>query len=111
MHATTNAEAQCPLCGSRRYKRLGIRGNREYSGADPNATPHLWTHVVSCKGCAFIYANPAIPEAVALERAYYDDPETYRASFSENHEGMFRSRIEMIRGFAASGALLDVGAG
>jgi len=73
--ARIDSPAACPLCGSPRSVRMGIRGTREYFGADPQANPHLVADVLRCGACDFIYANPMHERMLALEQAYYDDPE------------------------------------
>jgi len=102
----------CPLCGSDRWRVLGIRGNREHAGADPRATPHLFTNVTRCGICDFIVANPPIPEAEALEAEHYGKAETYDAAGDDARaSSMFRDRITLLSHHAARGRLLDVGAG
>jgi SAM-dependent methyltransferase len=97
----------CPVCGSDSYKKLGVRGNREYSGADPKAEPHIVTDVVCCNTCGFIYTNPEIKGMEHLELEHYRNAEQYR---STSHE-IFRSRLPYLQNFKAKGSLLDVGAG
>lgn len=116
LHAPRTVEGRaltpCPLCHDERFVVLGVRGNREHTGADPRATPHLWTHVVRCARCDFIYANPPLPEAADLEAAHYASAERYEASDdSARTRAMFRDRLELIARHAARGRLLDVGAG
>ncbi len=53
-------EIQCMLCEKSEAIILGVRGNREHRGADSTAEPHLFTNVVQCKNCGFIYTNPEI---------------------------------------------------
>lgn len=110
--APGRALAPCPLCGDERFDVLGVRGNREHTGADPSATPHLWTHVVRCARCDFVYANPPLPEAQALEAAHYASAESYEASDEAGRtRAMFRDRIALIARHAPRGRLFDVGTG
>jgi rubredoxin len=47
----------CLVCGFSEQHALGKRGNREYSGADMEFTPHVQTSVVQCQKCGFIYES------------------------------------------------------
>lgn len=101
----------CPLCGEDRPTVLGTRGNREYFGADPAASPHISTKVVQCLACDFIYTNPMIRGMEHLESAYYSDPARYQATAEGDPAKMFRSRLDILARTGAGGDLLDVGAG
>lgn len=101
----------CPLCGSNRSVKMGIRGNREYFGADPNADPHLVTDVMRCGACDFIYASPMHERMLELEQAYYDDPERYSATVGCDASQMYHTRLTFVSTFKTGGTLLDVGAG
>jgi len=102
----------CPLCGAVDWRSLGVRGNREYTGADPSASPHLFTNVARCRSCDFVFANPPIEEAVALEAAHYGDAEVYQATSSEALAvSMFGDRLELIARHVRGRRVLDVGAG
>lgn len=102
----------CPLCGSPHFEVLGVRGNREHTGADPAASPHIWTNVARCARCDFVFANPPIPEAAELEAAHYGDASTYDATESvARTRAMFRARLMRIGRYVQGGRLLDVGAG
>ncbi|MDQ4121006.1 MAG: class I SAM-dependent methyltransferase [Acidobacteriota bacterium] len=91
---------------------LGVRGNREYSGADPNAEPHLFTNVVECRNCGFIYTNPQINGVEFLEAEHYNNPETYQSDAGDdNTNQMYLHRLAFIKNFVSHGTLLDVGAG
>lgn len=104
-------KVNCPVCDSPSFEVMGIRGNREYSGADPNAEPHIKTDVVRCKNCGFIYTNPMIRGMEHLELEHYRNAEDYQASRVEDVSGMFRSRVNELKKLKPSGRLLDVGAG
>ncbi|MFN6943736.1 MAG: methyltransferase domain-containing protein [Cytophagaceae bacterium] len=104
-------EIPCPLCSSEAFSILGTRGNREYFGADPKAEPHVWTNVVQCKKCGFIYTNPQIYGLEFLEKEYYDDPQRYQAVNLSGITEMFEQRLSFISGFKRGGKLLDIGAG
>lgn len=104
-------EVPCPACASTRSLVLGLRGNREHYGADPAATPHVATFVVRCRDCDLFYTNPMIRGLEHLEKAYYDDPQTYQAVPGRDFSGMFRERLTLLGRHRAPGALLDVGAG
>lgn len=90
---------------------MGIRGTREYFGADPNADPHLVTDVMRCGACDFIYASPMHERMLQLEQAYYGDPEKYSATVGSDASTMYRTRLDFISASKTGGALLDVGAG
>jgi SAM-dependent methyltransferase len=104
-------EIACLICEKSDAKILGVRGNREYSGADLNTEPHLFTNVVQCRNCGFIYTNPEIRGVEFLEREHYNNPETYQNENSDNILEMFEHRISYLKKFKATGRLLDVGAG
>ncbi len=104
-------ETACLICGKSDAKILGVRGNREYSGANPSASPHVFTNVVQCRNCGFIYTNPEIKGIEFLEREHYNNPETYQNEFNENILKMFEHRVEYLRTFKREGNLLDIGAG
>ncbi len=67
--------------------------------------------MVQCRDCEFIFTNPPIEEAGALERAYYDDPARYQATETEGLDGMYDTRLELVARHVNPGRLLDVGAG
>jgi len=90
---------------------MGIRGTREYFGADPQADPHLVTDVLRCGACDFIYAYPMHERMLALEQAYYDDPDRYSATAGCNASTMYQVRLDLLSPYKAGGTLLDVGAG
>lgn len=104
-------EIVCPLCGGDKFKQLGIRGNREYFGADPTATPHIATNVVECRTCRFIFTNPMIYGMEHLEHSYYNNPEKYQQDAQGNIPGMFGRRLDYISSFVKGKRILDVGAG
>lgn len=104
-------KVNCPVCDSASFEVMGIRGNREYSGAEPKADPHIKTDVVRCKNCGFIYTNPMIRGMEHLELEHYRNAEDYQASRVEDVSGMFRNRVNELKKIKASGRLLDVGAG
>ncbi|MCU0238327.1 MAG: class I SAM-dependent methyltransferase [Pyrinomonadaceae bacterium] len=104
-------EILCLVCEKSDAKTLGVRGNREYSGANPNIEPHLFTNVVQCRNCGFIYTNPEIKGVEFLEREHYNNPETYQNENSDNILEMFEHRVAYLKTFKSNGKLLDVGAG
>lgn len=104
-------QIDCPLCGGKDWRKIGIRGNREHFGSDPHAMPHVVTDVVRCCGCDFIYTNPLIRGLEHLETAFYDDPLRYCASAGSDCAGMYASRLEFLEKFQSPGTLLDVGSG
>lgn len=104
-------EINCLVCNSASGKILGVRGNREYTGADPDAEPHLFTNVVECSNCGFIYTNPQINGVEFLETEYYNNPEQYQSDYNGNVAQMYLHRLGFIKNFVSGGALLDVGAG
>ena len=101
----------CLVCGSREQRILGQRGNREYSGADSAAMPHIHTNVVKCRNCSFIFCNPAIKGLERLERDHYNNPLTYHAYQQHNIFTVFRIGEKLLRKVKPSGKLLDIGAG
>ena len=104
-------EVDCLVCGQANAKILGVRGNREYTGADAQAEPHLFTNVVECRNCGFIYTNPQINGVGFLEAEHYNNPETYQSDAGENVAQMYLHRVAFIKNFVSQGSLLDVGAG
>lgn len=100
----------CRVCGSDMPKFLGIRGNREYTGAGElaGAREHMATNVVKCRKCGFVYTNPLI----IIETGAYVDPEDYQASSSAGgHQKLFEFNLSLIEKYAKKGRLLDVGCG
>ena len=103
--------SECLVCFQRNSRTLGIRGNREYTGANPNAFPHLHTQVVECRNCGFIYTDPQIFGVEFLEEEYYNQPDGYQVNSDDALNEMYTERIRFIRKFKTSGELLDIGAG
>jgi SAM-dependent methyltransferase len=101
----------CPVCSSDNTRLLGVRGNREYFGADQHAEPHICTNIVGCKNCGFIYTNPMIVGMEHLERAHYDNPNTYQSDKDGNIYRMFERRLRYILSFSPGKKILDIGAG
>lgn len=101
----------CLLCGSVEQCTLGQRGNREYSGADSGAMPHVYTNLVRCRNCGFIFCNPAIKGLERFERDHYNNPEVYSAYLGHNNLSVFRIGESLLRKIKPSGKLLDIGAG
>lgn len=101
----------CPLCGSPRFRKLGIRGNREHFGADPDAEPHVVTDVARCRECDFIYTNPMIRGLEHLEADHYADPARYEAASEGDPARMFAARLDLVARHKEPGRLLDVGCG
>lgn len=99
------------MCGADDAKTIGVRGNREYAGADPTAEPHISTSVVKCRQCGFIYTNPMIRGLEHLERAHYDDPDTYQFAAGSSPTDNVAERLAIIDQHARGHRLLDVGAG
>lgn len=104
-------EVFCLVCGQRDEKILGVRGNREYMGANPKVEPHLYTNVVECRNCGFIYTNPQIKGVEFLENEHYNNPEEYQSDATQNIIEMYAHRVGFIKNFVPQGSLLDVGAG
>ena len=100
----------CPLCGASEANRIGIRGNREYAGADPGAEPHLVTHVLRCRNCDYFYVESLASEAAKLEERHYADPLLY-GGMKGGSEQALTLRVAAIERFGVRGRLLDVGAG
>lgn len=106
-------ERTCPVCNSEQARIIGIRGNREYTGANPATEPHIFTNVVQCNTCGMIYTNPEIRGLEYLEEDHYNDPDNYMKEMGEGIHQMFATRIRMIRQYIHPGqhTLLDIGAG
>lgn len=101
----------CLICGYNESIVLGVRGNREYSGANPSVVPHVYTNVVKCINCDFIFCNPKITGLEHLEHDHYNDPDLYHAYLKDNVYPIFQVGERVISQFKQCGKLLDVGAG
>ena len=101
----------CLVCDGRSQRILGQRGNREYSGADTSAMPHVHTNVVQCGNCGFIFCNPAIKGFEYLESDHYSDPDVYSAYLKSNIYSVFKIGEKILRKIRPTGKLLDIGAG
>jgi 2-polyprenyl-3-methyl-5-hydroxy-6-metoxy-1,4-benzoquinol methylase len=101
----------CLVCCGHGQVVLGQRGNREYSGADPDTFPHVHTNVVKCIECGFIFCNPKIKGLEHLEQDHYNDPDVYQAFLKSNVYSIFQVGKKLLKRFKPSGCLLDVGAG
>jgi SAM-dependent methyltransferase len=103
----------CPVCNQDNTRNIGIRGNREYNGADQTITPHIYTQVVQCRVCKFIYTNPEIRGLEYLEDEHYSDAENYMKAKGEAIHSMFATRLSFIKNYTKpdQDKLLDVGAG
>ena len=103
----------CKICGSDNPRFLGIRGNLEYSGAQPlkRDEKHIVTNVVRCRKCGFVYINPFISEK-NFNRSYAN-PEEYNASADNvDPKELFNYTFSLIKKHACDkGTLLDVGCG
>jgi SAM-dependent methyltransferase len=102
--------APCPLCGTSDATRIGIRGTREYAGADPRAEPHLVTYVLRCRNCDYFFVESLSSEAAPLEERHYADPLLYGGMKGGNEQSL-TLRLAAIERHGARGRLLDVGAG
>ena len=107
----TKVESDCILCDTSNYKILGIRGNREYSGADIKTSPHITTNVVRCNNCGFIYTNPMLDGADKLEKEHYSSGETYKTAAVLDIPSMFNDRVDIVKKYKEKGRLLDIGSG
>jgi len=110
-NASYEENSICLVCGTIIQAILGRRGNREYSGADPDAFPHVYTNVVKCLKCGFIFCNPKIKGLDHLEQDHYNDPDAYQVFIKSNVFSIFQIGKKLLRKFKPSGCLLDVGAG
>src|SRR3989338_18075 len=104
-------EVHCPICFSNKPRKLGIRGNREYFGADINIEQHIVTNVVQCMICDFIYTNPMIKGLEFLEKNYYNSSDEYSTVEGHSPAKMFQKRLSFFEKYKNCGRLLDVGAG
>jgi len=108
---TKKENKSCLVCNSKNQKILGIRGNREFTGYNPDAKPHIFTNVVECNNCGFIFTNPIIVGAHLLEDAHYSSESSYKTSNAISIDNMFNTRIKLIKKFKLNGQVLDVGSG
>jgi len=100
----------CPLCGAREGRRVGVRGNHEYPGADRNAEPHLVTNALRCSRCDLFYVESLSDESAKLEQAYYADADLYPGMGAAASAAAL-ARLRLIEKCVPRGTLLDVGAG
>jgi len=101
----------CLVCESSKQIKLGQRGNREYFGANPNVVPHVYTNVVKCLSCGFIFCNPKIHGLEHLERDHYNDPDLYNAYLKGKVNSVYQIGEKLLALFKPLGKLLDIGAG
>ena len=101
----------CIVCGGYKQRILGRRGNREYLGANSLLTPHIYTNVVKCGSCSFIFCNPAIRGHEYIESDHYNNPEIYNAYLLNNIFSVFKIGEKLIKKLKPTGKLLDIGAG
>jgi SAM-dependent methyltransferase len=103
----------CPVCSQDKARIIGIRGNREYNGADQTVEPHIFTNVVRCNQCDFIYTNPEIHGLEYLEDEHYSDAVNYMKEKGDAIHQMFATRLAFIRKYSTKEkcSLLDIGAG
>lgn len=103
----------CPVCTGDNTRIIGIRGNREYNGADQSVEPHIFTNVVRCNRCDFIYTNPEIHGLEYLEDEHYSDAINYMKEKGKEIHRMFATRLAFIKKYNTEGnnTLLDIGAG
>jgi 2-polyprenyl-3-methyl-5-hydroxy-6-metoxy-1,4-benzoquinol methylase len=102
---------RCAVCGADDARNLGVRGNREHAGADPETQPHVVTDVVQCRRCGFIYTNPMIRGFEHLEHEHYDDPAGYEFAAGGSPAENVAERLALIERHVVGRRLLDVGAG
>jgi SAM-dependent methyltransferase len=108
---TLTANDTCLVCGSKNYRVLGRRGNREYFGADKVASPHLVTNIVKCSECEFVFISPSFHGADAIESEFYGSAETYYFDIDKTVESMFQQRVDLLKKHLFAGSGLDVGCG
>lgn len=103
----------CAICENDTAYKIGIRGNREYNGADVTVEPHIVTDVVRCKTCDFIYTNPEIKGLEHLEKTHYNNPDNYMREMEGGLSKMFAVRINLLKKLVSPSQkkLLDIGAG
>lgn len=99
----------CKICGRDEPKIQGIRGNREYMGAEiiGNCQQHMATNVVRCQKCGFVYTNPLI---IAKVKAY-SDPEDYLPSSRAGSQRLFEFNLNLIERYTQKAKILDIGCG
>jgi SAM-dependent methyltransferase len=103
----------CPVCCGDDTRIIGIRGNREYNGADRSIEPHIFTNVVRCNRCDFIYTNPEVHGLEYLESEHYSDAVNYMKEKGDSIHRMFDTRLTFIKKYCkqVNSQLLDIGAG
>lgn len=102
-------QINCKICGNDKTKFLGVRGNKEYLGAEDinESADHIVTNVVKCLKCGFIFTNPLI----ICKTGAYQDPNDYAASRNDGQEALFTFTLDMIEQYAKRGKILDIGCG
>lgn len=96
----------CPICGSRKAKRIGARGgraHREGKGVE--------TQVVTCKGCGVFYTQPTlIPESNPYDKETADEYFSLHDAENKTHRGeiLAISAEEILGG---TGTMLELGCG
>lgn len=101
----------CIICFSRDQLKLGQRGNREYIGADQSIEPHIYTNIVKCNKCGFVFCNPTIKGIERLEHDHYNNPDVYSAYLQGDISTVYKTGKKIVSYFKPSGRLLDIGAG
>jgi len=101
----------CLICQSNESKVLGVRGNREYFGADPETEPHCVTSIVKCLNCGFVYINPTFDGIDDVEAIYYSSVELYKYELRKSVQGMFQKRVDILKQHAVGVDGYDVGPG
>jgi SAM-dependent methyltransferase len=101
----------CPLCQASTLKKIGIRGNREYFGANRQVFPHLVTNVTVCTECSFIFCRPKLEAAKILESEHYNFDVSNLCQEDQVNLGAYAKGFKTILKYKPSGAFLDVGAG
>lgn len=106
--------AQCEMCGSRRFRLLGLRMNRS-QGRSPRQVSGIAVSIKKCLDCELVFADPR-PRPASLSDHYGVPPESYwtKPAQWEVPPGYFGKEIaeaKQLLPFRAGMSALDIGAG
>lgn len=104
----------CEMCGSGRFRVLGLRLNRS-QGRNPRQATGIAVSIKRCEACDLIFADPR-PKPADLADHYGIPPESYwtRAAEWEVPDDYFAEQIsdaKQLIGFRTGMTALDIGAG
>lgn len=104
----------CEMCGSGRFRTLGLRLNRS-QGMNPRRAAGIAVSVKKCEECQLIFADPR-PKPADLSDHYGVPPESYWTRSSEwavpdDYFAEQIARAKQLIGFRPGMTALDIGAG